>query len=427
METKQAFQGSEAASSKNTADRTIMGDLDYNDLLYQAPENLTLRVHRTQRQMKADRTSYSPSDTCTIRFNTGSDYIDPKNSYLSFKLAVDAGAANFGIGSAINVIRSVVVRTKSGIEADRFRRVNLYKAHELRFSKSADWLKRQGSLLGYGSTDALLETNPTATGITPTAVKYLIPMAELCGIFNPVGAAKLMPAALASGLEVELTFESAALALKEGSATVASYTITDPQVHLEAVRLTDSTQRVLNQRAAKEGLSYVYYRYHTSEIDAASTSLTHRVALSVGQAIDALAIIVNGTAAVGTDNMSSVAHNVTDWYYRIGQLYYPATTLTDDAAGRESYFQALKCFDKLHLGHSEGSISQTDFIARHASLAMPFTKDSSLLMAGESVNNSRQLELQCMRSSSAASDQQVLYVKYLAQAKVFLDNVVIGV
>lgn len=422
MEFQQQDSGSEARASPG-----IQSDLDFNQLLFQSPENLTLRVHKSQRQMKADRTSYSPGETCTIRFNTGSDYICPKNSYLSFSVAVDSGTSHFGIGSALNLINQTVVRSKSGVEVDRFRRVNLYKSKQIKYSKSRDWITKTGGLLGY-APDTETTTNPAVGGVTTSAIKYVIPLSEIAGVFDPVGSGKLMPASLASGLELEITWESFLRALVDPESGSASYTITNPQVHLEAIRLTDSAQRVLNLKSAKEGLSYMYYRYHTSEIPANATSLTHRVALSVGQCIEACAFIVNGTAGVTTDNMASIAHDATAWYFRIGQLYYPATTLTDDAAGRESYFQALKTFNKLKLSESPSAVSQVEFsTGAFGGLCMPFSKDENMLYSGEPINNSRQLELQITRSTSNSTDQQVMFVKYLAQARVFLDSVVVAV
>jgi len=407
--------------------RSIMGDLDFNDLLFETPANLTLRVHRTQRQQKSDRTSYAPAQTCLIRLNTGSDYIDPKNSYLSFSVAVDAGTGHFGIGSALNLINQVVVRSKSGVELDRYRRCNLHKSHTIKYEKSRDWITKTGGLMGYAA-DTETTTNPSVGGVTTTAVKYVIPLAELSGVFDPVGSGKLMPGALAAGMEVEITWETALRALIDPESGVGSYTITNPEVHLESIRLTDAAQRVLNQKAAKEGLSYLYHRIHTSEIAANATSLTHRVSLSVGQCVDACSIIVNNTAGITTDNNASIAFDATSWFYRIGQLYYPATTLTDDAAGRESYFQALKTFDKLHMTSNEGAVSQTEFsTGAFGALCMPFSKDESMLMSSEAVNNSRQLELQLTRSTSNSTDQQVMFVKYLAQVRIFLDSVVVAV
>lgn len=421
MELKQADSGSESKSTPS-----VQGDLEYNDLSYTSPANLTLRVHRTQRQMKADRTSYSANETCTIRLNTGSDYLDVKNGYLTFSVAVNAGTGDFGINSALALINQVVVRSKSGVEVDRFRRINLYKAHQLKHDKSVDWRVKQGTLLGY-TPDAESTANPSAGAVTTTPVKYVIPLCHICGVFDPVGPSQLMPAALASGLEVEITFEAFDRALKEATAGITTYTITNPEIHVESIRLTDSAQRVLNMKAAKEGLSYMYYRYHTSEIPANATTLTHRVALAVGQCVEAAALIVNGTAALTTDNFATIAHDATAWYYRIGQLYYPATTLQDDAAGRESYFQALKTYNKLKEGGDVSAVSQTDYVGVFGGLLMPFNKDDNMLMSGEAINNSRQLELQVTRSASNATDQQVLFVKYLAQARVFLDSVVVAV
>jgi hypothetical protein len=256
----------------------------------------------------------------------------------------------------------------------------------------------------------------------------LIPLKFLSGFFDPLGDGKLIPAQVASGLEIEITWESLGRALLQNSGTSTTYTISNPEIHTQSVRLTDATQRALNMESAKNGLNYIYNRFFTSEIAANATAITHRANISVGQANLALACIVNGTAALATDNFDAVNNDVNDTFYRVGQLYFPATTLTSDAAGREVLFHAYDAYNKLHHDSHPTSVSQADFSSGgFAVVAECLSKDPSQIMAGIAINSSRILELTMNRSTSNATDQQVLFVRYTAQLKCYLDNVIVGV
>jgi hypothetical protein len=419
----------------NGMNKTMKGDLEFNELSYTAPQNLSLRVNKTHRQNKADRTSYGPSETCLIRLNGGSDFIDPRGSYLRFGIAVDSGNAHFGNGSALNLINQVVIRSKSGVEVDRFRRVNLYQKMAIKFEHSRDYVRKLGTLMGYGGIDVTgtganideLSTNPALAGVTTTAITYVIPLKFLSGFFNPMGS-PLIPSQLASGLEIELTFESLTRAMVQNSGTSTTYTITNPEIHTESVRLTDQTQRALNMESASNGLNYIYKRYFTSEIAGNATSLTHRATISVGQCTRFLATIVNGTAALATDNFDAITADYSSVIARVGQLYFPSTTLQTDAASRELLLHAYKSFGKLHYDSHPSSVSQLDFTSGgFCCVSMDLTKDMSQIMGGIPVNSSRIAELQVERTTSNASDSQVLFLEYVSQAKIYLDNVVIGV
>jgi hypothetical protein len=176
-------------SKRNDMNKSMAGDLAFNDLSFTAPQNLSLRVNKTMRQNKSDITSAAPSDTTTIRLNGGSDLIDPRGSYLRFGIAVDSGNANFGNGSALNLIQQVVIRSRSGVEIDRFRRVNLYQKMAIKYEHSRDYVRKLGTLMAYGPIDGLVDelaTNPAAAGVTTTAITYVIPLKFLSGFFDSI-------------------------------------------------------------------------------------------------------------------------------------------------------------------------------------------------------------------------------------------------
>ena len=64
------------------------------------------------------------------------------------KLTGTTPTANFGVGSAINVIESLIINTKSGAPLDRIERLNLLSAKQIRHQKSQDWIDNFGTMIG---------------------------------------------------------------------------------------------------------------------------------------------------------------------------------------------------------------------------------------------------------------------------------------
>jgi len=419
---------------KNPGESRIQGDLVVNQLDYDKSENLTVRLHRTMRQYKANKDTYGPGETCLIRIGNESDFVDFSNSYLRFSVSVDANDADFATNSAIALINQCLVRLRSGVEADRARRVNLYQHHNQKYKHSREYLRKLGTLYGYGVIDQggvgeEIATNPSLEGVGTTEVVYVIPVEMLCGFFKPVNNV-LCPPHLCGGAEVELTFESLATAFRSTASDPSTYTVSKVSLLLESCRITDSAQKAINMRASSEsGLTYNYMRYYTSEIPADATSLTHHVSLSVAQCQKAWAVIVNSLADVNVNNFASVNNNVLSFYWRIGQSHFPATQLSGSSAAeieREALHHAYRAWNKLQNPENEPGVSQAEYsTGGYAVIAQPFSRDN-MIKSGEAINSSRQLELNMTRSSSATDDQQVLFVEYLAEATAFMDNAIIG-
>ena len=115
-------------------DSMAKGDMLVNNLIYRQPQQLSLAVNRTMKRQRFQLKNYESGDTATINWNTGSDHVKQYNSYLTFtlKLTGTTPTANFGVGSAINVIESLIINTKSGAPLDRIERLNLLSAKQLR-------------------------------------------------------------------------------------------------------------------------------------------------------------------------------------------------------------------------------------------------------------------------------------------------------
>jgi len=399
-----------------------------NNLIYKMPKSLSLATNRTMTRQYFQRSSYVAGDTAIIDWNTGSSYVKACNSYLVFDLAcIGANAeANFGSGSAANIIRNITIRSRSGTELDRIERCNLWSKNQLAYENGDDWYKKYGQLLGIGVSRAIADD----ANVTETATRFVIPLAAISGFFKPT-LGQLIPPQLASGLHIELQFASFAEALVEKAATVEGFSVTNISIMTDCVTLSDDTQRTLNAESASSGLEYTYPRYHTSSSTVSSTSVTAQVRKAVSQAsmvngyLLTQANILDRTA----DSMASAPWNVSSWQYRVGSLYFPNQAVTDTATptGKESLMMLQVAYDKAKHASMENSVGVDEFTSSFGGMVMGIEKDASLNLSGLPINNSRTLELQATLASWTANLELVVYLEYQSVAKAFIDNCAVSV
>jgi hypothetical protein len=400
------------------------GDMRINNLMYKQPERLSLAVNRTMKRQRFEKSTYTAGETAVINFNTGSDYVKCCNSYLVLDLLVTGTTptANFGAGSAVNLIQRALVTTRSGTPCDRMEKANLFSAKNLRQKNSQDWIDNYGSMMGMGSTGI---AGTDAANVTATAKKFVIPLSAISGFFDPVGGV-LLPPMLAAGLEVQLTFADFRTALFQKAGTVTGYTISKISIMTDLVTLSDDTQKSLNFESASNGLEYVYPRYHTATSTLTSTAVSIQVAKAVSQAASVCACLVTQADVldVTADAFASEVWNVSDWQVRVGSLYYPNEAIQDSGVdGVESFFLSQAVHDKNRYSHAENSISVVDFKTNgHATINASFERDQSLNLTGSSINNSRQVELTATLASWSANIEATVFLQYFSVAKAFIDN-----
>ena len=63
-----------------------------NNLSYHKPEALSLTVQRAYSRQYFQRQTYSNGETAIIDFNSGTDYVDPGNSYITFTVLLNGSA-----------------------------------------------------------------------------------------------------------------------------------------------------------------------------------------------------------------------------------------------------------------------------------------------------------------------------------------------
>lgn len=400
-------------------DMRKQGDLMVNNLIYEQPKALSLAVNRTMKRQYFQQTDYSGGANALIHLNTGSDYLNCANSYLTFNVALTGTTpvAGFGTGgSALNFIERVTVTSRSGTELDRFERVNLYQKQNHKFTYSADWVTGFGSLIGYGGS------------VSSTATRFCIPLSMLSGFFKPTGG-KLCPPQLASGLQIEIAFADYRTAVDTTSGTVTGYNITDISIMADLVTLSDNTQRTLNVEST-EGLKYTYDRVYTSTAAQTTTSVNAQIRKAVSMCNSIKAVIINSTNLIDVtaDSLACINWNYDEWSFRLGGLYFPSQPIKNASDGVESLFQVQACYDKPRHSYSESAVSLTDFTTGGFGMAVVcFEKDQALNMSGLPVNNSRVAEFNGTLSGAAATNSLVTFLEYTSVCRAYVDNVVVSV
>lgn len=397
-------------------------DLLVNNLSYHQPEALSLAVQRSYSRNFFQRRSYTNGETAVIDFNSGTDYIDPANSYLTFTVllaaSADTATAGWGTSSAMNVVKQVTIKSRSGTELDRVERCNVWSSFNTAYTNTRAYLDRQGPMEGWNQASTVLTR--------VTAVRYVIPLKRLAPMFCPVKRGQKIPPQVMSGLHMEIIFEDYAIALLQGAGagTISGYVINDLAVMTDNVCMTDDVQKTLNDQSANDGLEYAYPRIFTSQDSVASTNINSQVRRAVSQASIAYAVSLNtANNIISADSFRAITWDATSFQFRLGALYYPIQAISDPLVdGVEAYAQALEMWDKLKHPEVESSVSYADFqTGGRALMAVSLEKDTALNFSGLPVNNSRVLET--LATVTALSTRNVVtFLEYSVVLRQYVDN-----
>ena len=363
-------------------------------------------------------------------WNSGTSYVNLANSYLTFKVQITGSnpsvdsTANFGSGSAMNVINELRIQSRSGTEMDRLQNCNLWSKYDSLYQLPAGQLTTVGSVQGFGPTR--MSTDAENMASLQPAVRFCIPLTAMSTFFRPIKK-QLLPPQLASGLHFEIVLEDFRTALFQKFGVVTGYSLEGLYFQLDCVDMTDDVQRTINMESAQDGLEYTYKRIFTSvsQLPIGQLSLSQQVRKAVSQACFATSITISqaNKINVAVDSLNSIPFNYTTFQYRLGALYFPNQEVSDATDGTEAYLIAQQVYDKLKNSYSEGSVTQAQFKLRHGILAASFEKDTTLNVSGLPINSSRVLELNASYASVTEALEIITFLQYVSVARLFVDNI----
>lgn len=415
---------------------------------YGVPKDTSVVVNRTTKQYNFLHNTYGPSDIATCTFPTGTEYIDTRRSFLTFELLntkepkfdtpPTVERFLFGVhGSACNIIKQICIFARSGEELCRIEDFNLLSNMLLPLTYERDWFNRQAAGMWYG--DRLYAHKQTCC----------IPMYILSPLF---GYGRLLPAALVSGMRVEITLEIAdrvcfgAVILDDPPIPRVTtpvdgfdYSITELSFHLEVVKLADSIRIAMDEIIATRGVELVYSGWHHMYTDPGHDlqgGIELTISDSYARALRAFArvrAIRSGMYADGMRDSFRGEHifPIAEYQWRLGDRYYPDKPVVN--SGRPimvTYMHALNAMNQwdsrrkqsllplLHddtmstittevmegtyeagygdsyLGFVPGFVGQLGSFARDSHVVgVDLTRDSDDGLTGRSINNVEPLTL----------------------------------
>jgi hypothetical protein len=417
-----------------------------NGVQYEALPESTIATARSFKRQFFQKNSYAADTSQAIcDWNTGAEYINCRRSYLKLRVKTSA-AANFGYGGVTNLIRRVVITSRSGTEVSRTEDYNKLAPKIVRYGCSREYVEQFGQLMGY--TDVATELETDFDQLSAGKV-FLIPLPILSGFFEGDGQS-LLPAQLAAGLRVELTLESNQRALVAATGA-PTYEIEEISFLLNTNSMVDSWQRKLNEESAREGLTYSFAEWHTtqSSLPSTGTQINIEVRKAVADALCAFvvtqsatstdAVPVPGPATDGytIDNMKSDEYQATSVEWRLGSLYPYQQPIKN---GEEMYFQAQNMWDSDIMDCKRSNdVSLASFKDSTQPTTTTSAKDGDAVIAvsmerndvringvlnigGLPTNNSRSLSVDITLPPKQATRQHYLYMKHLRLCKTYLDN-----
>lgn len=417
MDSQQATQG--------LNDKLAESLLQVNKLLYKMPPNLGITNRRNHRTDYFQQAEYKNGETMVLDSQVGTDFVDPKNSYLKFKFTPNQ-SCDFASGSAANVINRVLVRTRTGKEICRVENANLLTKYCQLYDCPKDWVDTIGAAQGYG-----------ATTVTTAGKVFVVPL-WVVPCFN---VDKLLPPQMTTGLRIEIELESPAVATAEASVGVpcTSYTIGRPELHWDTHDLADQFKRKISEMASSQGLNVVHKEYfHSIVSGAAQTDYNFDIKKAASKALKLKIISRNNTSlttagtAAATDSMGSEGYNWARWQSHIGADYFPNQPLTVDdvslGGNAEAYYATQFACGKASQCWYPTSITPTDYTSTESMIAFNFNKSSVSELQGYQINNSRAVIVDLTAASAevkgSVSDVRRLdvYLCFLRAAKYFTSN-----
>jgi hypothetical protein len=447
---------------------TVEGLLELNKLNYDMFPDLSVAVARTTKQQQFQQRNYSSeSRNAVCTFNTGSDYINGKESYLAFTLRYTTTANGNGgptdipptrpdtftfghRGSALNLIQDIVIQDRAGNELERVTGVNII-ANMRQWLMSPGWRRTNGLMFGCyipaapgqasPDPDEILPgfNNTAGTPIVHAGSRFAIPLFLISGLFD---INKLLPSTLMTGLQIQITFAAPETVFVQdsGSAAGLRYALDDVRFELDAHTLSDSVNRTLMQRSATDGLEIPFRTWHLASTNLAAAvgtdiSAENRKAVSRAFKSRALFRVTTNITDVDEDSFAAVDSNISQWQWQVGNMYYPHQPRTvggDDVGLYAETFHAISKSEGLIDSAREGAMYPDDFQTNGAVpplwwIPLDLERSSAIDVSGLPLNNSRILQLQAKfkagsNQATGGGQTVTLCLQYFKVLRSFVDN-----
>jgi hypothetical protein len=410
----------DAQENVRPSDNMSKALLNVNKMLYQMPPALGIAQRRNHRTDYFQNASYKSGEVMVLDCQLGSDFCNPKNSYIKINVKTEGGNGGWGSGSVANIINRVLVKTRSGKEWCRLENANLITKFLQRYECEKDWLDTIGKSQGY---------NDSTNAITNTSRVYILPLWCIPCFNTDV----LLPPQIMSGLRIEIYLERTSTCLDQFDATVIDdYIIDRPEIHYDSYDIADAYKRKIAEMATSQGLNLLHKEYFHTIVSAGSSAQTDFNFDIKKAASKALKVIVitrdNVTVTDGAvDSMASKDFDYIQQQAHIGSSYFPQAPLVVDntavAGNGESYYQTMFVFGKTDQHWSPPSVTPLEYTNENSLIAFNLNKSHVNDLQGYVVNTARAVLVDLKGNDTTAIRRLDVYLCHLRAAKVYVSNV----
>ena len=398
------------------------GVISANSLQYNLSPDLTVTTSRTKTSQFFQNQSYSSSSTMVCILNTGSSFIYGPNSTLVIDVK-NTGTQDFTFGdngAATNLINRITIMTRSGVVLERIDSSNVLSSIKMDYEHDYNWGASTGALAGLGAPAIVV-------GATS---RFIIPMSLISGLF---AYENLLPAALMSGLRIEIVLASPITSLKTTAEIAPDYQITGCRVECDSYQLTDSIVRSLNESAASSGLEVVFKTYFTTVGTRTTSNLNLESRRACSRALAAAYKEQKPRTSYLTHPMSttdiSATYGPTSVQFRAGSLYFPNSVISGSnpvVASPEVQSMALEAFNVYNTTNSSNAL--VELYKTNSVIAVSLERSSMLELSGIPLSNSRTLCLNATFSDTSTPNfNSYLFLEYASLARVFISNATVEV
>jgi len=397
--------------------------LQVNKMLYKMPPSLGITARRHHVIDFSQQNEYNAGQTVVFDIQTGSYFIDAKNSYLRLDVATIGGDASaFTSGGITNIIKRVVIRTKSGKEWCRCEEFNLYVRNLLRYSSSNNYLNKVGKSYGF---------DDSGIGVSEDGNRYTIPL-WLIPCFNQD---KLIPPQIMEGLRIELSLAGVGEAF-ESANPLTGYTVKNAEIHSDAFDIADQFKRKVAEMSARQGLILVHKEYFHSNVGTLGGTDTYNydIKKACSKACRNFNILRPSadTETLNADSMNAEPYNVVRYQAHIGQDYVPNQPIEVDpviAGINEAYYDTQFVWDKVNQTWYCNTVTPEEFLGgsgapgtkRLGMVAFNLNKSHVTDLDGYVLNNSRALVVD-IKCDAIANRKVDTFLQHLRVAKVYTAN-----
>jgi len=407
--------------------------LQVNKMLYKMPPSLGITARRHHVIDFSQQNEYNAGQTIVFDIQTGSYFIDGKNSYLRLDIVPDSDA-NFASGGATNVIERVVIRTKSGKEWCRCEEFALYVRNYLRYSCAENYVNRTAKSYGFSGTGGEEVNANGGNGTRFTIPLWLIPC------FNQD---KLLPPQIMEGLRIELTLASGANALTDATDNATTYIVKNAEIHSDAFDIADQFKRKVAEMSARQGLILVHKEYFHSNVGTLSATDTYNfdIKKACSKACRNFTILrlPAGPQPITEDALNAEQYKVIRYQAHVGQDYMPnqpidipttANAGTEVGANdiNEAYYDTQFVWDKVNQCWYANNVNPDEFLGdagqnvKCGMVAFNLNKSHVTDLDGYVLNNSRALVVDIKCYGGAIARKLDTYLQHLRVAKVYTAN-----